>query len=681
MVSRFFAELKRRNVFRAAAFYAASVWLLVQVATQVFPLFHVSDSVLRAIVVAAVIGFPFAMLFAWFYEWTPRGFQRESDIPPNGASARGTGRKLNRAIIAVLALAVILLLIDRLFPHKWREAPSGAPAKSIAVLPFDNLSRDPENAYFADGIQDEILSAIAKIGDLKVISRSSTAKYKTRPDNLRQVGSELSVATLLEGSVQRSQDRVRVIVQLIDARSDHHLWSETYDRELKDIFAVQSEIAQSVAHSLRAKLSPGEAHSLGELPTQNAEAYEAYLKAGYFQREATSRNGDPATLLPQALGLYAEAVSKDPSFARAWAQISYVHSWMRWFNVDDSPQQVQLADEAAQRAFSISPESGETQLALGYAAYWGRRDYAAAMKNFQAARNVLPNDAKVAVAIASIHRRRGEWDAAIAEFNRAVSLDPRDPLVLSACGYTLGRCRRYAEAFAMFERSLIVQPDHWDALAGSAMFTLASGGEIAKANAFMGRIPTDVDPQGQVRYGRWKVALLSHDFAHSLALLDNAPDWIRSNPAHWPMSTALLRGIALEAAGRGEEARSEFDRALPLLEEALVTEPREPGVCLGLAYTYAATGRADDAIRMGQRGAELLPLSADAFEGQLPLVQLAAVYARLGRADDAVPILQRLLEIPAADFVSPALLRLDPVWDPIRSDPRFQKLCTEEDAK
>ena len=252
-------------------------------------------------------------------------------------------------------------------------SPAGISNKSIAVLPFENLSRDPENAYFADGIQDEVLSMVTKIEDLKVISRTSTAKYKSGPESLRQVGLELGVANLLEGGVQKAGDRVRVIVQLIDAGSDNHVWSETYDRELKDVFGVQSEIAQSISTALKAKLSPSEAHSLGEAPTRDPEAYQTYLKAGYFQREATSRNGDPAILLPQALDLYSAAVTRDPSFALAWAQMSYTHSWMHWFGVDESPERVRLAKEAAQRALTLNPELGEAHLAAGYVAYWARR--------------------------------------------------------------------------------------------------------------------------------------------------------------------------------------------------------------------------------------------------------------------------------------------------------------------
>src|SRR5215467_13417186 len=507
---------------------------------------------MKIFIIVIIFGFPVALIFSWAFEITPEGIKLESEIEPGKSITRRTGRKIVALTIA-LAVVAVGLFVFQLVRSKSDTSrfPSTAAItnKSIAVLPFENLSPDPANAYFADGIQDEVLSTVAKIADLKVISRTSTAKYKSRPGNLRQVGLELGVATVLEGSLQRAGDRIRVIVQLIDANTDNHVWSETYDRELKDIFGVQSEIAQSIAVALKAKLSPDETNSLGTLPTRNPEAYQAYLKAGYFQREATSRNGDPATLLPQAVELYTAAVAADPSFALAWAQMSYTHSWMHWFGVDESPERVRLAQEAAQRALTLNPELGEAHLAAGYVAYWGRRDYASAMKEFEVARKLLPNNPDVSIAIGSICWRRGDWATAIVEFKRAVSLDPRDAELASESGYLLGYSRHYGEALQAMERALTIQPDHWDALCGSAMIALASHGDIAQANAFMARVPASVDPQGQVRFVRYKIALRARDFAKAVAVLDGAPDWILTDPVHRPIATAGLRGVALEAVG------------------------------------------------------------------------------------------------------------------------------------
>ena len=685
-IDSFFAELKRRNVYKAAVAYAVVAWLLIQAASIFLPAFDAPPWVMKIFIIV----FPVALIFSWAFEITPEGIKLESEIEPNKSITRRTGRKIVAVTIALAVVATGLFVFQLVRPAPRSILEGGAPAtpgasglagarpsipeKSVAVLPFDNLSRDPDNAYFADGIQDEVLSTVAKIGDLKVISRTSTAKYKSRPESLRQVGLELGVANLLEGSVQRAGERVRVIAQLIDARSDNHLWSETCDRELKDVFGVQSEIAQSIATALTAKLSPSESQSLGERPTRDPQAYQAYLKAGYFVREGTSRNGDPATLLPQALQLYGEAVMRDPSFARAWARISYTHSWMYWFSVDDSPEQVRLADEAAQRAVSLDPQLGEAHLALGYEAYWGKRDYATAMRELELARKALPNNSTVALATGAILRRRGEWEASFEELKRAASLDPRDAGLLSNSAYNFAICRRYTEALEAMDRSLTIQPDYWDALAGSAMIEIASRGDTAKAKALIARLPANVDPQGQVRYGRWKIAMWSRDFPKAIAALEGAPDWIRSNPIHRPIPTAPLRGITLEATGQTEAARLEFERAVPLLEEKIKSGAGEPAIYATLGRAHAALGRRDDAVCEGQKAVELLPVSKDAFNGTFHLEQLAEIHARLGHVDEVLSIIRQLLEMPAGLVISPALLRLDPAWDPIRNDPGFQQL-------
>jgi TolB-like protein/Flp pilus assembly protein TadD len=657
---------------------------------------------MKVLIALLVLCFPIALVLSWAFEITPEGIKLESEIDPKKSMARKTGRKIVGLTIAVAIVAAGLLAFQTVGRDHSSPAAAGArrsdegnpedgrrhaaagslaiPEKSIAVLPFDNLSRDPENAYFADGIQDEILSMVAKIGDLKVISRTSTAKYKSKPESLRQVGLELGVTNLLEGSVQKAGDRIRVIVQLIDASGDNHVWSETYDRELKDVFGVQSEIAQSIATALRAKLSPGETHSLGKSPTRDPEAYEAYLKAGYFQREATSRNGDPAILLPQALDLYSAAVTKDPSFALAWAQISYIHSWMYWFGVDDSPGQVRLADEAAQRAMSLDPQLGEAHLAAGYVAYWGRRDYATGMKEFEVARKLLPNNPEVSIAIGSICRRRGDWATAIEEFKRAALLDPRDAQLWSESGYLLGFSRRYGEALQAMQRALTIQPDYWDALCGSALLALASDGDIARANAFIARVPASVDPQGQVRFVRYRVALRTRDFAKAVAVLEGAPDLILTDPVHSPVATAGLRGVALEAMGDTAAAHREFEAAIRLLEEKISAGRNEPSLHAALGRAYAGLNRRSDAVREGAKAMELRPVSHDAFDGTFYLYDFAEIQARIGNTDEALSAIHRLLDLSAGLMMSPAILRLDPAWDPIRSDPRFQKLC-EDKAK
>jgi len=678
---RFFAELKRRNVYKVFVAYAVVGWLLIQVATSTFPVLEIPNWAIKLVIALVVLGFPIALILAWAFELTPEGIVRADEVDLGKPVTRKTGRKLGTliAVAALLAAGFLIFQSTRSKAPLPKSATSPAiTAKSIAVLPFENLSRDPDNAYFADGIQDEILSTLGKINDLRVISRTSTAKYKSRPDNLRQVATELGAATILEGSVQRATDRVRVIVQLIDAATDAHLWSDTYDRELKDIFSVQSEIAQKIATSLKAKLSAGDKQSLGQLPTQSAEAYEFYLKAGYYVHQVDAGNGDPTHAIPEAIALYQEAIAKDPGFALAYARMSHAHSWAHWFNVDDSPDRVQLAEEAAGKAISLNSQLAEAHLAVGFVAYWGRRDYATAMAEFEFARKILPNDAEVAGAIGSIHRRRGEWEAAIKEFSRAATFDPRNPNIPEAIAYSLAPSRRYGEALDYLERALAVQPDYWGAHCGIAAFHVLSSGDIAQAKAAFARIPANVDPTGQVRYSRFRVAMWLRQSAEAVRLLDGAPDWIRTNPAHRPVATSTLRGQALEAAGQPEAARVAFAAAIPLLEERIKSGGGEPSLHLSLGRAYAGMDRRDEALREGRKAVELLPVSRDAFDGPSYLEQFAAIQARVGNIDEAIALLRQLLEMNAGLVLSPAVLRLDPAWDSLRNDPRFQKLCEDK---
>ena len=373
-----FSELKRRNVFRAAAFYAASAWLLVQIATQVFPFFHVAEWVVRAIVVAATIGFPFAMLFSWFYEWTPQGLQLESQIPPNESITRHTGKKLDRWIIAILLLTVVLLLTDRFVfrPADKSGEITAIPAKSIAVLPFENLSDDKSNAYFADGVQDEILTDLARVADLKVISRTSVMQYRNAAArNLREIAQQLGVAHLLEGSVQRAAGKVRVNAQLIDARSDAHLWAQTYDRDLADVFAIQSEIARTIADQLQAKLSPREEAVVEAKPTKDLVAYDLYLRASELDRtRASSVGSGGAEGAKREVELLDEAVSRDPAFVPALCKLANTHIYLHWLNDYTAPH-VELAKKALDAAARLQPDAGEVHLSRALIYYRGSLDY------------------------------------------------------------------------------------------------------------------------------------------------------------------------------------------------------------------------------------------------------------------------------------------------------------------
>ena len=434
-LKKFFAELKRRNVYKVAIAYAVVAWLLLQIATQVFPFIEIPNWAIRLVIMLIVIGFPIALVIAWAFELTPEGIKRTEDVDLSPTLRRKTGRKLDFFIIAVLLLVIGILLFQRLHPSV-SPAVSSALDKSIAVLPFDNLSRDPDNAYFSDGIQDEILTKLAGIGDLKVISRMSTAKYKSRPEDLKTAARELGVATVLEGSVQRADDKMRVNVQLLDARVDTHLWAKSYDRDLKDVFAVESEVAQEIADTLQAKLSPRQSNALATAPTRDTEAYDLFLKGEYEEHQAESALN--AELFDRAQTFYRQALARDPNFALAYARLAYSELNLFWFV---TPSSYLTSAEQAEikanidRALAIAPASPDAHLALAVFHYWGYRDYDSTLRKLDRTVELQPNNADARATYAYIYRRRGEWKRSLAELDRAAELDPRailrSPLTLA----------------------------------------------------------------------------------------------------------------------------------------------------------------------------------------------------------------------------------------------------------
>src|SRR5437667_2729789 len=358
---QFFAEMKRRNVYRAAVAYGVVAWFLTQLTTQVFPFFEIPNSAVRFVVIALAIGFPIAMLLSWLYELTPEGIVRTEDVDPVQARSvqRATGRILDFIIIGVLLVVIAMLIVGR--RPFYRQPGESFVQKSIAVLPFENRSEDKANAYFADGIQDEIVTRLSKIADLKVISRTSTQHYQTKPRNLAQIAKQLGVANILEGSVQKAADQVRVNVQLINAQTDSHLWADTFDRKLTDIFGVESEIAKRIAESLQAKLTGREEQALAVKPTNNPEAYDAYLRGLAFE----ARNGAWIDLLMKAIGFYEQAVQLDPKFALAWAQLSRADALLYYRNARSGENVRDAAKKALENAQKLEPNSAETLLALG----------------------------------------------------------------------------------------------------------------------------------------------------------------------------------------------------------------------------------------------------------------------------------------------------------------------------
>ena len=670
-----FSELKRRNVLRAAAFYAASAWLLVQIATQVFPFFHIAEWVVRWIVIAAAIGFPFAMLFSWFYEWTPHGIQRESEISPNESITRQTGKKLDRWIIATLGLAVVLLLADKFVLRKDAEPATAAavPEKSIAVLPFDNLSEDKNNAYFAEGIQDEILTKLASIADLKVISRTSTAKYKSKPEDLKTVSQQLGVATVLEGSVQQAGNKVRVNVQLIDARADSHLWAKSYDREIKDIFTVESEVAQEIAESLQAKLSPAEANTLATAPTKDTEAYDLFLK-GEFEARVAHSNFRPESY-DQATVWYKEAIARDPNFALATAQLAICRLRRHWLTDPLSEAELMEAGRMAKQALTLAPNLAEAHVAVGLFHYYGFREYEPALTEFQRAIELQPNNSLGLQFVAAVHRRQGKWDRALEELKRSTDLDPRDPNLVATLAETYLLVRRWREAEENARPALTIDPHEALSMRVLLLSCLNRTGNAQESLRLLANFPPDdlllpnTGTYDMLIGTRGEISVLGRDFKGALKAWETGAAATTSERQRFAAKATI--GVL---AGDVASAQADADKARELLEARLREHPNDVRSLRALSWVYLALNRKTDAINVAQKTFELLPPEKDAFLGSGNLAGLAEIQARTGAAKEAVDNLRRLLAIPAGETVSIARLKIDPIWDPIRNDPGFQQL-------
>ncbi|HET7511132.1 MAG TPA: tetratricopeptide repeat protein, partial [Chthoniobacterales bacterium] len=479
----FFRELKRRNVYKVAVAYAVVGWLVVQVAATIVPALHLPESLTTAVVVITLLGFPIALTIAWAFEMTPEGMKRTENIAPDEHLPQWSRRKFFAFIGVVALLAAALLVWERL--ELTNSRPGIAATKSIAVLPFENLSRDPDNAFFADGIQDEILTRLAKIGELKVISRTSTQRYKSTPEDLPRIAQQLGVAHVLEGSVQKSGGQVRVTVQLIQAATDSHLWAETYDRKLTDIFVVESEVAEKIARSLRARFTGAEQAALSARPTENAEAYEAYLRGLALWNSLTT---SPRVMEKNVL-YFNRAVQLDPNFGLAWASLSTVHSFI-YAEYERTPQRLALARETLDKAMSLDPDSGETQFALGLFRYRGLNDYDGALSAFEKARARAANRVEAIEFSAYVKRRQGRWDDALALHAESLRIDPRNPILLSESALTYRALRRFQESRELIDRALEIEPTSFTLVLQKAETYLAEG-NLATARTLLAPLPVD----------------------------------------------------------------------------------------------------------------------------------------------------------------------------------------------
>jgi len=555
-----------------------------------------------------------------------------------------------------------------------KAAAGGVPIaeKSIAVLPFENRSEEKGNAYFADGIQEEILTRLSKIADLKVISRTSTQHYKSTPENLTEIASQLGVAHILEGSVQKSGDAVRVNVQLIKAANDSHLWADTFDRKLTDIFSVESEVAKAIADQLRAKLTGEEEQVIAAKPTGNPEAYDAYLRGVAYTLKAAYT---PANALG-AQKYLREAVRLDPKFALGWAQLSYFDS-LGYLSTDLQPT-VALREEArqaAETALTLQPNLGEAVLAKGFYYYACLKEYDAAVRYFEQARQLLPNNSRILESMAYLERRRGQWDRSESYLNQAERLDPRNVNILTQHAYSYIALRRFPEALRKLDQVLIITPDEVAIIAIKASIAQAEG-DLPRASALLAPLHLTANELATQAYQ----AILERRPAPVIPRLKEI--LAKPGPA-LGYSNGELRfwlGWAQEVAGDHAAAQESWRRARSELEPFLKEQPENWGLIDDLALTNMGVGEKAAAFALTEQAMAAVPIEKDAVFGPIPIEILARVATQMGEPDRAIAALQKLLSIPysgafPAGPLTPALLRSDPMFDPLRNDPRFQKLA------
>jgi TolB-like protein/Tfp pilus assembly protein PilF len=547
-------------------------------------------------------------------------------------------------------------------------AGSAIQEKSIAVLPFENLSDDKANAYFAEGIQDEILTRLSKIAALKVISRTSTQKYKSAPDNLREVGQELGVANLLEGSVQKSGNAVHINVQLIKAATDEHVWAESYDRELQNIFGVEGEVAGKIADALDAKLSGAEEKALSVKPTSNVAAYDAYLHGRSIEATRFDIPGEQ-----QVASDYAKAVQLDPTFALAWARLAIVRSFLYFNTIDRETNSPAAIKEALDRAMALQPELGEAWLALGVYRYQVLNDFAGALQAYAEAGKRVPNSADVFGNMAFVERRMGRWDEAVSHFRKATSLDPRNLQLLIYTGETLGDLRNFAEANDFVDRALQIAPDAVRALVAKITLSQAEG-RLDEASKLAARILTPNDGPLEIPT---KATQLFYErrFDAAIAQLQSTtkPSELGKPLDEWKKAYLPLLGYCQQLAGKTADARSTFSLAIQAIKPSPTASVPVGHTLLpcALALSYAALGEKEKSLAEARKA--VIDYQGDALDKPQAEIILAQVEAQLGDVDAAIAALPHLLEVPAG--LTPGLLRLDPYWDPLRKDPRFEKLC------
>jgi TolB-like protein/Flp pilus assembly protein TadD len=666
-MSGFFEELQRRKVYRVAAAYIVAAGFLIQIASAAFPAWELPNWSLRLVIVLLLIGFPIALVLAWAYDITPQGIQGTPKTP-------GVHRRRNLVLLIVTAVIISASAGYFLLPWAvWQKID-----KSVAVLPFQNLSNDPNNAYFADGIQEEVLTRLARIGDLKVISRTSTQGYQSEPGNLAEIAKQLGVANILEGSVQKAGNQVRVNVHLVNVQTGSQLWAETYDRKLSDIFSVETEISKGIADSLQAKLTGREEQALAAKPTNNPQAYDAYLRGLAFE----ARSNYSSDALFKAIDFYDLAVRLDPNFALAWARLSGVHALLYSNRRDTTAARRDAAKAALENAQKLQPNTPETLLFTGYYQYWVLHDYGLAKATFERVSKKLPGNSEVLYALAAIARSEGHWDESIAYWERGLALNPRNTALLTEVAFTYAALRQFPRAEKLYDRALDILPNEVSIMALKASIYQAEG-NLQEAAKLLARVnlETNSDVAVRIRLTQWR---LERNHTEAIHWVQGRQDRLRLFSGIDKGSKQLGNALVHRVAGDTAQAKAFAEQARNTIEPLRKEQPDNAFVAAALGVAYAMVDQKDSALSEAQRAITLLPSNKDRLSGPAFEENLALVETITGENTRAIATLTRLLQTPYGGWlysptpITPALLRFDAIWDPLRADPVFQRLCAEK---
>ena len=668
-VHSLFTRLKHRSICKVAIAYVVAGWLFIQVATLAFPFLKIPNWPIRPIAMLIALGFPIVLIIAWALELTHGDLRQAGsadDLPDKPFRARIWTQIVTLAVV----LSLGLFFVERYTPLRQTGA-FGSATKSIAVLPFENLSHEEENAFFADGMQDEILTHLARIADLKVIGRTSLVQYKIGiARDLHRIGRELGVANVVEGSVRRAGNRIRVNLRLVDTRTERELWGQSYERDLADVFAVQSEIAVAIADELHAELSANEKSDIERPPASDIAAVSLYTQAENLL--LTSFSSAAKVKYLQAAELLDQAVARDPSFLRAYCRLAYAHDLLYFGGFDHTPARLALAETAVQAASRLRPEAGETHLARAENLYHGYLDYDGALAELENARRSLPNHPRVFALKGYIQRRQGHWEESTRNLERSIELDPRNFFTLQQIALSYGLLHRYADAASIWERALAVEPGDVNTKVGLAAVQFHSKADTKPLRQAIDSIRA-TNPSALLNVANdW----LSCAFAErDLTEVKNALDAFGDTPltdyaVH--LIRPLIEGIMARMSQDEDKARLAFTRARAEQEKIVQAQPDYgPALCV-LGLIDAGLGRKEEALREGRRAIELLPVEKDAINGPLMIAYLAVIAGWVGDKDLACEQLAIAVRPPSP--VSYGQLKLLPRWDPLRGDPRFEKI-------